>query len=187
LLIQAKLCYTIPMTSKHILTAALALLASFAAAGTAYAYISPEDVLLNKSTYLPPNSRGAPDRLAAQQDAVATKQQREFNILVESQHPTAQSSSSAVSSAADTTDPTKALSADDQELLRTARILQRVQKNQIILQYGGRTLDGSDYHGGAPLAPSGAGGVLSAIVMIGAVGWTIVRAKMLKKGTRLEI
>lgn len=175
------------MTFKHFMYGVSALFALTAGAGTVHAYFSPEDVLLNKDLYLPPTARESQSRRDQQQQESVDRLQREQNILFKEQHPVAPESSSVSSVAAsDTLDPTKSLSQDDQALLRTARLLERVQKSQAVLQYGGRVLPGDGgYHQGAPLAPTGAGGVLSAIVMVGAVGWTVVRAKIARKTTRV--
>lgn len=167
------------MTLKYTFMA-FSLLGSLFMASPALAYLSPEDVLLNKALYLPPEARESQDRVAAQSRVSAERRTREQEILFDAQHPTAEASSTSQG----TTDATSAedlsLTAEDLNLLRTIRLLNRVDQNQRVLQYGGRALTGDlqDLHGGAPpLAPTGAGGALSAIVMVSATLWTLWRAK----------
>ena len=52
----------IQMKFTHIPLAAVILLGSLSMVQTAQAYVTPEDVLLNKELYLPPAARDAMDR-----------------------------------------------------------------------------------------------------------------------------
>lgn len=174
------------MIYKHLLRGSLLIL-GLCLAPAALAYLSPEDVLLNKELYLPPTKRETDTRVQEQSRESAERRDREQEILFGTQH------SSEASSAAPVPMPVEGngaapegVSADDYRLLQTIRLLDRVQKNQQVVLYGERLLpmqvDG--LHGGAPLAPTGAGGILSAITMVGAVGWTVLRAKRGKVITR---
>ncbi|MDD5751897.1 MAG: hypothetical protein PHS73_05265 [Candidatus Peribacteraceae bacterium] len=175
------------MKRKFILAAALVI--GTLSARSALAYTSPEEVLLNRELYLPPSTRGVEDRIDRQAEESAARRAREQEILFKAQ----QSSSAATNDAlhpsaggegtATALDPT-ALTTDDLELLRTLRLLNRVDQNQRVLQYGGRTLE-DPLHPGAPLAPTGLPGVVAATVMVGAAVWTIRRAQKARRMTRI--
>jgi len=171
------------MTQKILLASALVL--GLLGARTALAYTTPEDVLLNQALYLPPSTRGVEDRVNRQAEESAARRAREQEILFKDQ----QSSSEAVhpSADADSTataiDPTS-LTTDDMELLRTLRLLNRVEQSQRVLQYGGRTVE-DPLHPGAPLAPTGLPGVVATTVMIGAAVWTIRRAQKARRMTKI--
>ncbi|MDD5041600.1 MAG: hypothetical protein PHX87_03810 [Candidatus Peribacteraceae bacterium] len=168
------------MTYKHFLRGALLLL-SLCVAPAALAYLSPEDVLLNKELYLPPTTRETMDRVAQQSRESADRREREQEIIFNAQHSSEASSVAAVPAPAEGNGaaPEGSYSAEDLRLLQTIRLLDRVQRNQQVVLYGDRMLplQADSLHGGAPLAPTGAGGILSGITMAGAVGWTLWRAK----------
>ena len=188
------------MTRKQILVAACT---AFALPQIALAYLSPEQVLLNKDMYLPPEPRESQDRSDLQAQETAARRAREQEAAFALQHP---ASSSEASSAADdglhgaapgwpagfvavpiqiggstipmmqmmgAAAPTQS-SLDvnaNLELLRTMRLVSRVNQNQAI--------DGEDMmHSSAkkPLASSGPGAILSAMTMVGSVFWTLRRA-----------
>jgi hypothetical protein len=169
------------MTLKHTFLAGLALL-SLTVAPSAYAYLTPEDVLLNKELYLPPTKRESDIRVARQSRESAERREREQEVLFGAQHSSESSEEAslpAATSESNSAADTGQLTDEELRLLRTVRLLDRVDRNQNILLYGNRLLpmQVDAAHGGAPLTPTGAGGALSAITMIGAVGWTIWRAK----------
>lgn len=169
------------MNMKHLLLGAILLL-SLSVAPVAQAYLSPEDVLLNKELYLPPTRREADERVNQQSRESADRREREQEILFETQR-SSESSAAVVPAPSDgngaAPDEMGSLSAEDMRLLQTIRLLDRVQRTQQVVLYGDRMLplQADSLHGGAPLAPTGAGGVLSAVTMLGAVGWTMLRAR----------
>lgn len=171
------------MNIKHPIYGTMLLLGC-AMASTALAYMSPEDVLLNRELYLPPTTRETSERTARQAQESAERREREQEILFKAQHsseaaePEDVSALSGVYGAAPE-NGTESLSADDLRLLQTIRLLDRVQRNQQVVLYGNRLLpmQVDTLHGGAPLAPTGAGGMLSGLTMLGAVTWTILRAR----------
>jgi len=169
------------MTYKHFLRGTILLL-SLSVAPATLAYISPEDVLLNKELYLPPTTRESLNRVTQQTRESADRREREQEIIFRAQH------SSEASSVASVPMPIEGngaapengtYSPEDLRLLQTIRLLDRVQRNQQTVLYGDRilSLQQDVLHGGAPLAPTGAGGILSGITMVGAVAWTLWRAK----------
>jgi hypothetical protein len=169
------------MTYKHFLRGAI-LLMSLSMASNALAYISPEDVLLNKELYLPPTKRASDDRVSEQSRESADRREREQEILFGAQHSSEASSVSAVPMPVEgngSAPEVGSLSSEDLKLLQTIRLLDRVQRNQQVVLYGDRMLpmQADSLHGGAPLAPTGAGGILSGLTMVGAIGWTLLRAK----------
>ncbi|MDO8468963.1 MAG: hypothetical protein Q7S29_04365 [Candidatus Peribacter sp.] len=169
------------MTYKHILRGAI-LIFSLTVAPAAMAYISPEDVLLNKQLYLPPTTRETLNRVTEQSRESADRREREQEIIFKSQHSSEASSVPSVPVPLEGNGAAPdigAYSPEDLRLLQTIRLLDRVQRNQQVMLYGDRMLplQVDALHGGAPLAPTGAGGILSGITMVGAVGWTIWRAK----------
>jgi len=171
------------MTVKHTFLIGIAFL-GLAVAPVASAYLTPEDVLLNKALYLPPTLRETSDRVAEQSRISAERREREQEVIFGAQQSSEASSVAAPLPAAPaegTTNPAS-VSSEDVRLIQTLRLLDRVDRNQNILLYGNRMLpmQVDALHGGAPLAPTGAGGILSAITMVGAVGWTMLRAKRTK-------
>jgi len=173
------------MTVKHTFLIGIALL-SLSTAPVASAYLTPEDVLLNKELYLPPTKREGGERITEQSRISAERRAREQEVIFGAQKSSEVSSVENVLPAA----PAEGSAAmqggvasdEDLRLIQTLRLLDRVDRNQNILLYGNRMLpmQVDAMHGGAPLAPTGAGGILSAITMVGAVGWTMLRAKRAK-------
>lgn len=168
----------------------------------ASAYFTPEDVLLSKEFFLPPSSREAQDRIERQVDESAERRQREQDLLLV-RTPSADEldASDLLSEVLDEGESLRAaapelqilggLDASDLELLKSVRLLEqrqdrllnRVDANQQYLQYYGSRPE--FLHGGAPpLAPTGAGGALSAVTMLGAVFWTIRRARRAEQMTK---
>lgn len=171
--------------------AAASLLALLLMAPAAMAYSTPEDVLLDKELFLPPSTRGVEDRVSRQADESAARRAREQEILFKDQQVSGESTSedSARASApaegtAAAVDPAS-LTASDRELLSTLRLLNRVNQTQRVLQYGGRSLEDPNMHGGAPLAPTGLPGTVAAVVMVSAALWIIRRAQKARRVTRV--
>lgn len=172
------------------------------------AYFTPEDVLLSKEFFLPPSSRETQDRIARQVTQSADRREREQDIIFDAQHVAElrefnddellggglDSGDTLRAAAPDSLQALGGLDASDLELLqavrllerREGRLLDRVNTNQQFLQYYG---DRPEFlHSGAPpLAPTGAGGVLAAVTMIGAVGWTLRRAHKSGNVTRTSV
>lgn len=171
------------MKMKHLLLATILLL-SLTVAPAAQAYLSPEDVLLQKELYLPPSGRESEERVDRQARESAERRDREQEILFKAQSSSEEMEDPAIGAAPEMNgaageEGLGSLDEGDLRLLQTIRLLDRVQRNQQVVLYGGRMLplQADTLHGGAPLAPTGAGGILSAITMVGAVGWTLLRAK----------
>lgn len=137
---------------------------------TAQAYLLPEDVLMGNDLYVPPSTRDAQQRAEDQAALSAERREAEQAAEFARQHP-APPPEPEVSNT-DNDIPLDMgvnvnLGTEELELLRTIRLLDRVDRNQYIVQHSGAP---------QPLAPTGAGGILASITMIGAVGWTLKRA-----------
>jgi len=124
-----------------------AALALFSVAGlvvplTANAYLLPEDVLLSTESLVPPRSRETRDRVTAQAKESSIRREVIQAEEFAKQHP------APVEEEEDTTaDTSSQLSTTDMELLRTIRLLGRIEGRQDILMLPGA-------HTGAPLSPS---------------------------------
>lgn len=188
-----KLMYNNSMTTKLTLSVALAILVL---PTTALAYLNPEEVLLSRELFLPPTSREAQSRTALQSGESAARRDREQERAFELQHPIVEEP--VFPAAPEPTQqfgfpqggyyvmpagaqggfpqglfgatPTAGLNESaNLELLRTMRLLSRVNQNQ------GTS---SVLHSSAgDLAPTGAGSILAACVMLGSVFYTMRRAK----------
>ncbi len=168
------------MKMKYTPIAFLALLI----ATPAYAYFSPEEVLLSRDVFLPPTSREAQDRVGLQTYESNTRRQREQEAAFALQRPPEPEVQIIIEEPAQVPG-TSVVSDADADLLRTLRLLTRVQNNQSqmgqqqqMLQWAA-TFGGM--HGGAPLAPTGAGGLISAMTIVGATVFTIRRARSKKE------
>lgn len=154
---------------------------------SAVAYMTAEDVLLNDEFFLPPSARETEDRIARQAETSAERRQKVQSESFEAQHAAApeeipveeEEVYGEEESGAQDTDASN-LSATDLELLRTLRLLDRITERQQVLQYGAAPQPGAT-HTGAPLAPTGAGAWIAASTMLGAVGWTMRRARKSEK------
>ncbi|PIR49058.1 hypothetical protein COU80_01445 [Candidatus Peregrinibacteria bacterium CG10_big_fil_rev_8_21_14_0_10_55_24] len=160
------------MRNTHTSFALLALLALFAPV-SASAYLLPEEVLLNDDFYVPPAARDTRERVDQQSELSAIRRQQEQDAAFALQHPAAPEEENTVVETEEGTSRT--LTEGDLELLRTIRLLERVDARQEVLSLL------PQLHAGAPvmpnpLAPSGPGGVLAVMTMLGAVGWTLKRA-----------
>ena len=138
---------------------------------TARAYLLPEDVLLGNDLYIPPRTRDASQRAEEQAAESAARREAEQAAEFARQHP-APPPETATSSPSNYDIPMDmgvnvTLGSSEMELLRTIRLLERVDQNQYIVQHAGAP---------QPLAPTGAGGVIAVMTMVGAVGWTIRKA-----------
>ncbi|MDA0376479.1 MAG: hypothetical protein O3A80_04185 [bacterium] len=180
------------MTIKLTLSVALAILVL---PTTALAYLNPEEVLLSRELFLPPTSREAQARTLLQSGESAARREREQERAFELQHPVVEEP--LLPAAPEPTQqfgfpqggyyvmpagaqggfpqglfgaaPTAGLNESaNLELLRTMRLLSRVNQNQ-----GTSVLHSS----ADDLTPTGAGSILAASVMLGSVFYTMRRAK----------
>lgn len=180
-------------------TTLLTALALIALPSTALAYVTPEDVLLNRELFLPPSAREAQDRNHLQAEESAARREREQERAFELQQPAIEEIDEplqaaapaepampalpagyvavpvnnlygqALFGAAPTQTPT--LDAANLELQRTMRLLGRVNQNQAINQFQAQILHSS----ADDLAPTGAGTVL-AIMVLAVTAFFIVRS-----------
>jgi len=167
-----------------------------------FAYLSPEDVLLNRDLYLPPSAREAQARSTLQTQETAARREREQERAFEAQNPTPVPAADTIEEPLHGAAPQQpavpegyiavpinstyngqqvygaapgqqnSQDAANLELLRTVRLLDRVNQNQVAAttQFQGQTL-----HSGAPdLAPTGAGTVIVLMALLGAI-FAIVR------------
>lgn len=160
----------------------IALAAGCMLPAAAGAYMTAEDVLLNSDFYLPPSMRESEDRIARQSAVSAERRTREqeesfVHAAAPEEIPAEETDEGWEEEENTETEETAGLSGSDLELLRTIRLLDRITDRQRVLQYGAPQAN-DVLHGGAPaLAPTGAGAWLAATTMIGAVAWTMRRAK----------
>ena len=174
----------------------------------AFAYLNPEDVLLSREQFFPPTPREAAHRTELQYEESNARREREQERAFSLQHPVVEEpvfasapeepaapfgfpqggyyvypaapASGAPAAFGQPAFGTTGTQTANLELQRTMRLLSRVNQNQALAQFQ------SVLHSGAPdLAPTGAGSIFAASIMIGAVGWTIRRADASKKNTRV--
>lgn len=180
--------YTILMPSPTLQRLATATIVALTLIpSVASAYMTAEDVLLSKEFFLPPTARETQDRNARQTEISAARREREQQEAYETQHaaapeeiPEEEVTEEEVAEEEPAAAP--ALTATDLELLRTLKLLDRITDRQRTLQYGPVDQQGTA-HTGAPLAPTGAGAWLAATTMIGAVGWTLRKARKSEKNS----
>jgi hypothetical protein len=187
--------YNNSMTTKLTLVTALMVLMTPA---TALAYLNPDEVLLSRELFLPPTAREAQARTALQSGESAARRDREQDRAFELQHPVVeepllpaapepqqqfgfpQGGYFVVPGTAQGGIPQGLFGAAPQagladsanlELLRTMRLLSRVNQNQ-----GGSNMNQMLHSSADDLAPTGAGSILAASLMLGAVFYTIRKA-----------
>lgn len=159
---------------------------SFIGVRSALAFDPPEQVLLNSEFFLPPSARESRSRQTRQAEISDLRRSEQLQKAITEQHP-APVKESTEKEEEDVTEEAAlpaGLSASDLELLRTVRLLDRITGRQQTPQvyYGALPMmqmqGGDALHSGAPLlAPTGAGAWLAATVVIGAVFWTLRRAR----------
>ena len=191
---------------KQTLAATTLLLGLAIPATSAVAYYTPEEVLMNQDLFLPPTPRETQDRSSLQASEAAARRAREQEaafalqrprkeepgtLVVEEPAPAAQPAIYAIPMMPGGDFAWPGMTSNttaDLELLRTIRLLGRVNQNQQSQQITQVLGEAGILHSGAgfkPLAPTGAPAILSALIMIGAVAWTMMRAKTAGKRTRL--
>ena len=142
----------------------IALVGAVALPLTASAYLNPEDVLLNTDFYAPPRTRETSERVRQQQRESAQRRESEWEEEYEQQHPALPEPEEEIFMETDEVPPVS--DAEIMELLRTIRLLERVDAHQDALRHSGAL----------PLAPTGAGGIIAMLTMLGAVGLTLYKA-----------
>lgn len=199
------------MTKKILFTAVLLSLLS---PNLAHAYLNPEDVLLSRDMFLPPTAREAQDRTTLQANEAAARREREQERAFAIQHPeptpVAEEEPETLYGSAPQMPaggfyaypvpmqagantlyaqplfgaaPTAALNESaNLELMRTMRLLSRVNQNQAVSQFQQQVLHSS----ADDLSSTGAGSILAASVMLGAVAYTMRRAKKSEALTVLQ-
>ncbi len=181
-------------------------LACLFAPGSVLAYVEPEEVLLNRDLFLPPEAREAQQRTQIQASEAAARREREQERAFALQHPVVEEEvvveddTDTLHGAAPTALPPGAfyaypvpmqngafygqptfmnaqpnLDAANLELARTMRLLTRVNQNQAASE-----LQSVLHTSAGGLAPTGAGTVLGALTMIGAVIATLWKAQAAK-------
>jgi hypothetical protein len=146
---------------------------------SASAYLTPEEVLLHDDFYAPPTAREAQDRVEGQAKASSDRREQIQEPYFEEQrklHSNTEDGEPQPETSEETTSGEGNFSTLEMELLRTIRLLKRVEQNQ----HASFNIDenGNVLHSGAgPLAPTGAGAVMSAVLMLGAGAWTLRKAK----------
>lgn len=160
-------------------TALISSLVSILFSTTAYAYLTPEQVLeLNGDASIVAGNQRASDTIISQQDAAAAGR---HPITIQPYNSTVAQNDNGTTHAAppDISVTQSSSSAGNSLVLQldpvTLRLLVRLQAEK-----NGQNAVGT-YHAGAPLTPSGPAGDVTAIVMIGSVVWTIWRAKRMEK------
>jgi len=161
--------------SQRVLTALL-FTAALLAPMTVAAYLLPEEVLMNENYYAPPTAREADLYQSAQMKESARRREAEWEAEYARQHPP--EPEVVVVEEEDTHAAAGETGTMDLELLRTIRLLERVDARQDVLE-DLWTLP--TMHQGAPLSPTGPASVLAAMTMLSAMGWTLKSASK-KKG-----
>jgi len=191
------------MTTKLTLIVALAILV---APASALAYLNPDEVLLSRELFLPPSAREGQMRTLLQSGESAARREREQQRAFALQHPVVQEPVLAA-----TPEPTQQFGfppggyyviptgaqglppgifgaasgtsglgdSANLELLRTMRLLSRINQNQAVTQLQQILQSSAD-----DLAPTGAGSIAAALLMLGAVVYVLRRAKKSGAQTR---
>ncbi len=186
------------MTRKIALTTALLALII---PQSALAYLSPEDVLLNRELFMPPSAREAQSRTTLQTEESAARREREQERAFELQNPIIEEDiidEPLMGSApgqpmvpagyiavpvnggtyygqpffgAAPVQPS--LDTANLELQRTMRLLSRVNQNQAMTQFESQILHSS----ANDLAPTGAGTVLAIMALMGSAVYIVRRSR----------
>lgn len=178
----------------------LTALIAIALPQSALAYLSPEDVLLNRELFMPPSAREAQGRNALQKEESNARREREQARAFELQHPVVEEVYEEPLQAAAPEMPvlpagymavpvngayygqplfgaapaqSATLDAANLELQRTMRLLGRVNQNQVASQFQAQMLHSS----ANDLAPTGAGTVLSLMALMGTAVYIIRRSR----------
>lgn len=155
----------------------IALLLGITVPSIAHAYLLPEDVLLSEEFYAPPRTRETVDvaRRQARESAIRREEEQEAFFAEQDFHAAPPEEFPVHEEEYEYSD-SDFYSAEDMELLRTLRLLERIESQQEVLRIQQQFHGGAPAYNPQPLAPTGAGGIVTALTMMGAVGWTMVRA-----------
>ncbi len=144
---------------------------------TALAYLLPEDVLRGNDLYIPPRNRDTRDVVERQAYNSAERRKEEWGVEYERQHPTPPEPEPVVAGEEEKGEgAAMMLTSDAMELLRTVRLLERVDQQQALR-----------HEGAPPLAPTGAPAVLAAMAIVSAAGWTVLKSGRKKAWTSRKI
>lgn len=143
---------------------------------TALAYLLPEDVLRGNDLYIPPRNRDTKDVVERQAYNSAERRKEEWEIEYERQHPTPPEPEPIAAEEDKKEGAAMMLTSDAMELLRTVRLLERVDQQQALR-----------HTGAPPLAPTGAPAVLAAMAIVSAAGWTVLKSGRKKVWTSRKI
>lgn len=132
----------------------------------ASAYLLPEDVLENNQYLLPPTHTEAPGRVRKQQKESAERRDREQKEYFSAQHPESPQEEDfiGINASVETSLPNDEPS--DADILRTARMLDRIEKKQLDIYSPGVL------RGRAPVVDTGPATLLLTIPFLAAAGWT---------------
>lgn len=140
--------------------------------GTAIAYLTPEEVLFHEDLYVPPSPRDVDARVEAQRQRSEARRNAEQADLDPAPEPVEEPMEEEPTHGAAPDEEDDVSDELNRELLQTIRILNRINQDQEQFYIGGD----EPTHGGAPLAPTGAGTVLAVLATLGAVFVTYRRA-----------
>ncbi len=153
----------------------------------ALGYITPEEVLLNRELYLPPSAREAQMRTDIQAQESDDRRAQEQEDYFDAQYPEEEEEFIEPELHESAPDEEVTLSEEDRTLLESLRLLTRVQDNQETTRLQQQILyltgQQQNMHAGAPLAPTGAGSVLAVLTAVGAIVWTLWKARRSEKMT----
>ncbi len=154
----------------------------------ALGYITPEEVLLNRELYLPPSAREAGMRTDIQAQESDDRRAQEQEDYFDAQYPEEEEEVITEPELHESApDEESELSEEDRTLLESLRLLTRVQDNQETTKLQQQILyltgQQQNMHAGAPLAPTGAGSVLAVLTAVGAIVWTLWKARRSEKLT----
>ncbi|MFA7681540.1 MAG: hypothetical protein WCX61_00755 [Candidatus Peribacteraceae bacterium] len=164
-------------TSLHRLMSGIVAISALLIPASASAYLLPEEVLWN-DYYVPPRARDVEEAASRQARESADRREAEQEAIFAEQHPPEPVIVEEETTDAHTAAPSDNTSLEgiDLEVLRTIRLLERIDARQDVLE------DLSSlpaFHTGAPLEPlthTGPESIFAAVMMLGAVGWTLKRA-----------
>lgn len=155
----------------------------------AQAYMTPEEVLESGDFVAPPpNARNAEAARAAQEAEYDARAAEEAEAEAEAQEEASMPDGNTIDDLHGSADEEEVIDWDPEgsdltaDERRDERVLDRVERNRLddMAQNGGVVLHGSagqePLHGGAPLAPTGAGTVVAILAIAAATGFTIRKA-----------
>ncbi|PIP64979.1 hypothetical protein COU77_00370 [Candidatus Peregrinibacteria bacterium CG10_big_fil_rev_8_21_14_0_10_49_16] len=140
------------------------------------AYITPEQAVHDEWLWIPPSTTEARNRVHMQQERSAERREREQEAYFAEQHPPVPEEQDIEPYFNDPAwgpkDPYSYI--DEDELRRTARLLDRVDRQQAQI-YDNYAL-GTLHHRRAPVAGTGPESIVAGMVLLGVGYWTVRRA-----------